>query len=150
MSSVATHPWGSSSDATSLHLSWHLPLPCTPSDCVSSLSTLQLTSSCLCSTVTVTYLRITYLSYLFCTLNKCSAGHRHWSNIFWMKEMWGGGERGWDWGIVMVTLVRNFNLWKQNREVLKVNMIRDDKMTALNKAEWISALEYCHLYIQTD
>lgn len=38
----------------------------------------------------------------------------------------------------------------QNREVLKVNMIRDDKMTALNKAEWISALEYCHLYIQTD
>lgn len=110
MSSVMTHPWGSSSDATSLHLSWQLPLPWLYQLCAH----ITATSSCLLSHCYSNLLETSVVLLILYPKQPQCLKHRRRPNIFWIKEsetMW-GGMREWEWEIRMVTLVKNFNLLK--------------------------------------
>lgn len=91
MTFVVTCPWGSSFDATSLHLSWHLPLPiCT---CLTIVH-IAVISSCLLFDCHSDLFENSVLSYLFCTLDKHNAWHEGVDQIYveWRKgNFWGGG-----------------------------------------------------------
>lgn len=148
MTFVGTRPWGSSSDATSLHLSWYLPLSL---QLCPFFVHIALASLCLVSVLRwrpgeqCTALLISYPEQAQYLTRRC------WPNTLWMREREtyeaGVREGGIERDTMIVTSVGNFSLSKVWNGIKSWDDM-EDKMTALTVDLCFRVLSFA--YIQTD